>query len=188
MSDSLQPVNSSMPGFPVQNQLLGLVQTHVHEVGDAIRPSHPLSSPSPPVSILLSIKVFPNESLLCIKWPKYWSFNFNISPSNEYSMLIFFRVDWFDLLAVQGTLKSLFQHHSSKAYSSALSFICGPTLTLIHNYWKNYSFHYRDLCWQSNVIYINIHTCVCIYIYIYIYIYAFICIFLKHFPITLQPF
>ena len=85
----------------------------------AIKPSHPLLPPSPPLlippSIFPSITVFSNESILHIRWPKYWSFSFSISPSNEYSGLISFRVDWLDLLAVQGTLKSLLQHHSSKA-------------------------------------------------------------------------
>ena len=88
---------------------------HVHRVSDAIQPSHPLPSPSPPASIFPSIRVFSSESVLHIRWPKYWSFSFGISPSNEYSGLISFRMDWFDLLAVQGTLKSLLQHHSSKA-------------------------------------------------------------------------
>ena len=102
------------PGFPVHHQLLELAQTHVHQVSDAIQPSHSLSTPSPPVSIFLSIRVFSNESVLRIRWPNYWSFSFSIIPSNEYSGLISFRMDWFDLLAVQGTLKSLLQHHSSK--------------------------------------------------------------------------
>ena len=88
-------------------------------------------------SIFPSIKVFSNETFLRTRWPKYWSFSLNISPSNEYSGLIFFRIDWFDPLVVQGTLKSLLQHHSSKA-SSALSFPYSPTLTSIHDYWKNY--------------------------------------------------
>ena len=108
------PMDSSMPGHPVQHQLLELTQTHVHRVGDAIQPSHPLSSPS-----LLTFRLSQHQGLfkwvLHIRWPKYWSFSFNISPSNEYSGLIFFRMDWLDLLAVQGTLKSVFQHHSSKA-------------------------------------------------------------------------
>ena len=82
-------------------------------VGDAIQPSHPLSSPFPPTLHLFQYQVFSNESVLCIRWPKYWSFSFSISPSNEYSGLISFRMDWLDLLAVQGTLKSLRQHHSS---------------------------------------------------------------------------
>ena len=94
-----------------------------------------------PPSILLSIRVFSNESVLCIRWPKYWSFNFSISPSNEYSGLTSFRMGLLDLLAVQGTLKSLLQHHSSKAYnSSVLSFLYSPTLTSIHDYRKNHSF------------------------------------------------
>ena len=95
--------------------LLELAQTHVNRVGDAIQPSQPLSSPLLLPSIFPSIRVFPNESTLPIRWPKYWSFSFRISPSNEYSGLISFRMDWLDLRAVQGTLKSLLQHHSSKA-------------------------------------------------------------------------
>ena len=87
---------------------------HVHRVGDAIQPSHPLLSPSLP-AFNPSIRVFSNESVLRIRWPKYWSFSFSISPSNEYSGLTSFRMDWLDLLPVQGTLKSLLQHHSSKA-------------------------------------------------------------------------
>ena len=104
------PMDCSTPGFPVHHQLPELVQTRVHWVNDAIQPSHPLLSPS----ILPSIRVFSSESVLCIRWPEYWSFSFNISPSNEYSGLTSFRIDWFDLLAVWGTLKSLLQHHSSK--------------------------------------------------------------------------
>ena len=109
------PVNRSTPGLPVHHQLPEFTQTHVHRVGDAIQPSHPLSSlllvpPVPP-----SIRVFSNESTLRMRWPKYWSFSLSISPSNEYPGLISFRMDWLDLLAVQGTLKSLLQHHSSKA-------------------------------------------------------------------------
>ena len=104
-----------MPGLPVHHQLPELAQTSVHLVGDAIQPSHPLSSLLVPSSIFRSIKVFPSESVLPIRWPKDWSFSFSISPSNEYSGLISFMIEWFDLLAVQGTLKSLLQHHSSKA-------------------------------------------------------------------------
>ena len=104
-----------MPGFLVHHQLLELAQTHVHQVSDAIQPSHPLSSPYPPVFSLSQHRVFPKESVLRIGWPKYWSFSFSVSPSNEYSGLISFRMDGFYLLAVQGTLKSLLQHHSSKA-------------------------------------------------------------------------
>ena len=109
------PMGCSMPGFPVQHQFLELAQIHVHPVSDTIQPSHPLSSLSPPAFNLSSIRVFSNESVLSIRWPNYWSFSFSISPSSEYSGLISFRKDWLDLLAVQGTLKSLLQHHSSKA-------------------------------------------------------------------------
>ena len=104
-----------MLGFPVYHQLPKHAQTHVHQVSDAIQQSHPLLSLSPPAAIFPSIRVFSNESALHIRWPKYWSFSFSISLSNEYSGLISFRMDWLDLLAVQGTLKSLIQHHSSKA-------------------------------------------------------------------------
>ena len=109
------PMDCRTPGFAVHHQLLELAQTYVHRVGDAIQPSDPLSSLFLLSSIFLSISLFSNESVLCIRWPKYWSFSFSISPSNEYSGLISFRIDLFDLLAVQGTLRSLLQHHSSKA-------------------------------------------------------------------------
>ena len=107
-------MNRSKPGLPVHNQLPEFMQNHVHWVGDAIQPSHPLSSPSLPTFQFPNIGVFSNEWALCIGWPKYWSFSFKITPSNEYSRLISFRMDWLDLLAVQGTLKSLLQHCSSK--------------------------------------------------------------------------
>ena len=109
------PMNLSTPGLPVHHQLPEFTQTHVHRVGDAIQPSYPLSSPSLLPPIPPSIRVFSNESTLCMRWPKYWSFRISISPSNEYSGLIFVTIDWLDLLAVQGTLKSRLQHHSSKA-------------------------------------------------------------------------
>ena len=108
-------MDCSVAGLPAHHQLPEFTQTHVCWVHDAIESPHPLSSPSPPTSIIPSIRVFSNESVLPIRWPKYWSFSFTISPSNEYSGLISFRMDWLDLLAVQGTLKSLLQHHSSKA-------------------------------------------------------------------------
>ena len=108
-------MNRSTPGLPVHHQPLEFTQTHVHRVSDAILPSHPLSSPSPPAPIPPSIRVFSNESTLHMGWPKYWSFSFSIIPSKEILGLISFRMDWLDLLAVQGTLKSLLQHHSSKA-------------------------------------------------------------------------
>ena len=94
-----------------------------------------------PPSVFASIRAFSNELVLHIRRPKYWSFSFSISPSNEYSGLISFRMDWLDLLAVQGTLKSLLQHHISKAFnSSVLSFLNSSTLTSINDYWKNHSF------------------------------------------------
>ena len=107
------PMDYSTPCFLVHHQHTELTQTHVHWVSDAIQPFHPLSSLLLLPLIFPSIRVFSNKSVLCIRWPKCWSFS--ISPSNEYSGLISFRIDGFDPLAVQGTLKSLFQHHSSKA-------------------------------------------------------------------------
>ena len=109
------PVNRSMPGLPVHHQLPEFAQIHVHRVGDAIKPSHPLSSLFLLPSIFPSIRVFSSESIRHIRWPKYWSFSFSISPSNEYLGLISFRIHWLVLCAVQVTLKSLLQHHSSKA-------------------------------------------------------------------------
>ena len=111
------PMNCSMAGLPVHHQLLELTQTHIHQVGDAIQPSHPLSPPSPPALNLSQHQGLSNESVLHIRWPKYWSFSFSISisPSNGYSVLISFRIYWFDLLAVQESLKSLFKWQSSKA-------------------------------------------------------------------------
>ena len=108
-------MNCSTPGFPVLHRLLEFAQTQVHWVGDAIQPSHPCRPLLLLPSIFPSISIFYSESVLRIRWPKYWSFSFSVSPSNEYSGLISLRIDWLDLLAVQGTLKSLLQHYSSKA-------------------------------------------------------------------------
>ena len=108
-------MDCSMPGFPVYRQLLEFTHTHVYWINDAIQPSHPLSPLSPPAFNISSNRVFSNESALLIRWPQFWSISFSISPSNEYSGFISFRVDWFDLLAVQGTLKCLLQQHSSEA-------------------------------------------------------------------------
>ena len=109
-------MNHSMPGLPVHHQLLESTQTHVHRVGDAIQPSYPLSSPSPPTLNLSQHQdLFQWVSSLLKRWPKYWSFSFSISPSSEHPGPISFRMDWLDLLAVQGILKSLLQHHGSKA-------------------------------------------------------------------------
>ena len=108
-------MNCSMPGLPVHHQLPEFTQAHVHRVRDAIQPSHPRCPLLllPPISP--SIRVFSNESAHRMRWPKYWGFSFSISPSNKYSRLISFMIDWFYFLAVQGTLKSLLQHHSSIA-------------------------------------------------------------------------
>ena len=105
------PMNRSTPGLPVYHQLPEFTQTHVHQVSDLILCCPLLLPPS----IFPTIRVFSNEWVFCIRWPKYWRFSFNISPSNEHPGLISFRMDWFDLLAVQGTLKGLLQHHSCKA-------------------------------------------------------------------------
>ena len=147
MSDSSECHDCSMPGFPVYHQLLELVQIHVQWVGDTIQPSHPLLSPSPPALSLSfpSFKVFSSESVLHIRWPKYWSFSLK-------SRLISFRIDWFDLLAIQGTLKSCLQHHSLKAsilWCSAFFMVqlSHPYMTTV----KNHSFDYMDLCQQSDI-------------------------------------
>ena len=104
-------------------------------------------------SMFPSIRVFSNELALCIRWPKYWIFTFSISPFNEYSGLISFRMDWLDLLAVQGTLKSVphLAPQIKSVNSLALSLLHAPTLTSVHDYWKNHNFDYADLCWQSDV-------------------------------------
>ena len=119
------PMDCSMPCLPVHHQIPKLTQTRVHWISDAIQPAHPLSCPLLLLpSIFPSIRVFSNESLLRIRWPKCWSFSFNISPSNEYLGLISFRMDWLDLLAVQRTLKSLLQHTVQKHqfFGAQLSF------------------------------------------------------------------
>ena len=109
------PMDRSMPGFPVLHYLPAFVQTHVCQVDDTVQPFHSLSPPSPPALNLSQHQGLFQELVLLIRWPKYWSFSFSISPYNEYPGLISFRMDWLDLLAVQGTLKSLLQHHSLKA-------------------------------------------------------------------------
>ena len=109
------PMDCSTPGFPVHHQLPEFTQARVHWVGDTIQPSHPLLSPSSPALNLAQHQSFSTESALCIMWPKYWSFSLNISHSNEHPGLISFRIEWLDLLVVQGTLKIILQYHSSKA-------------------------------------------------------------------------
>ena len=125
-------MDCSMPGLSVHYHLLEFTQTHVHWVSDAIQPSHPLSSPSPPSLNISQHQGLSSESVLHIRWPKYWSFSFSIGPPNEYSGLISFRMDWLHLLAVQGTLKSLFQHQSPKASILRLSDFL--TVQLSHSY------------------------------------------------------
>ena len=125
-------MDCSMPGLPVHHQLPEFTQTHVRWVSNAIQPSHAPSTPSPPTFNLSQCQIFSNESVLCIRWPKYWSFSFSISLPNEYSGLIAFRMDWLDLLAVQGTLKSLLQHHSSKV--SILQHSAFFIVQLLHPY------------------------------------------------------
>ena len=131
-------MDCNTPGLPVHHQCQEFTQLMSIEL---VMPSkhlllcHPLLLPP---SIFPSIRVFSNESVLRIRWPKYWSFSFSINPSNEYSGLISFRMDWLDLLAVQGTLKSLTPQFKN-INSSVLSFLYSPTLTSIHDHWKNHS-------------------------------------------------
>ena len=122
------PMDCSTPGLPVHRQFPEFTQTQVHWVSDAIQPSNTLRPLLLLPSIFPSIRVFSNESVPCIRWPKYWSFSFSISPSIEYSWLISFRMDWLDLLAVQRTLKSLLQHHSPNAWVRAKLLQSCPTL------------------------------------------------------------
>ena len=135
-----------MPGFPDYHHLPEFAQTHVHQVRDAIQPSHPLSSPSPAFSLSQHQGLFQWVSPSC-QVAKYWSFSFSISPSNEYSGLISFRIDWFDLLAVQGTLKSPLQHYRLKASILLCSafFMVQLLCPSIHDYWKNHSFHCKTV-------------------------------------------
>ena len=149
------PMDCSIPGLPVHHQFPEFTQTQVHRVGDAIQPSHPLSPLLLLPSILPSIRVFSNESALHIRWPKYWSFSFSISPSKEYSGLISFRMDWLDLLAVQGTLNSILQHHSSKASILRCSAFFVVQLTSIHDHWKNHSLDQMDLCCKAMCLLFN---------------------------------
>ena len=132
------PMNCTMPGLPVRHQLRSPPKPVSIE---SVMPSNHLILCRPLLllpSVFPGTRVFSNESALRIRWPKYWSFSFNISPSNEHPGPISFRMDWLDLLAVQGTLKSLLQQFKSISYS-VLSFLYSPTLTSIHDYWKNHS-------------------------------------------------
>ena len=129
-------MNRSTPGLPIHHQLPESTQTHVHRVGDAIQPPHLLSFPLLLPLIPPSIRVFSNESALCMRWPKYWSFSFSISPSNEHPGLISFRMDWLDLAVVPGSSPTL---QLKSINSSAFSFLHSPTVTSIHDHWRNHS-------------------------------------------------
>ena len=143
MSDSLYPMDCITPGFTVLHHFPEFAQTHAGEF-ESVMPSNHLILCHPLLLLpwnFSSIRVFFKESVLHIRWPKYWSFSFSMSPSNEYSGLISFRMDWLYLLVVQRILKTLLQHHSSKASVLQRSAIFyGPTITSIHNYWKIHSF------------------------------------------------
>ena len=132
-------MDCSTPGIPVHHQLPEIAQTHVHQVSDAIQQFHLLSSPYPPAFNFFQHQVLSNESVLRVRWLKYWSFS---SASTEYSGLISFRIDWLDFLAVQGEdSQESFPTPEFKSINSlALSFLSSPTLTSVHDYWKNHSF------------------------------------------------
>ena len=145
-------MNHSRPSLPVHHQLREFTQIHVHQVSYAIQPSHPLSSPSPPApNPSQHQSLCPKESTLHMRWPKNWSFSFSIIPSKEISGLISFRMDWLDLLAVQGSLESSPTPQFKSINPLVLSFLYSPTLTSIHDYLKNHSFDQMDFCSQSNV-------------------------------------
>ena len=133
-------MNRSTTGLPVHHQLREFTQTHIHQVDDAIQPSHPLS-PSPPAPNPSQIRVFSNESTLRMRWPKYWSFSFSISTSNEHPGLISFRMDWLDRSpsSPRDSQESSATPQFKSISSSVLSFFHSPTLTSIHDHWKNHS-------------------------------------------------
>ena len=134
------PMNLSSPAFPVHHQLPELTLTHVHRVGDDIQPFHPLSSPPPPAFNLSQHQGIFKRVSSSPRWPKFWSFSFSPSPFNEYSVLISFRMDWLDPLAVQDSQESSPTPQFKSINSSVLSFLYSSTLISIHDYWKNYSF------------------------------------------------
>ena len=134
--------------FTISLSLLRFMPTELVMVSNLLILCHPLLFLP---SILFSIRISSNELALGIRWPKYWRFSLSNSHSKKYSGLISFRTDWFDVLAVQGTLKSSPTPRFKSIDSSALSLLYGPTLTSVHGYWKNHNFDYMDLCWQSDV-------------------------------------
>ena len=144
---TLPPPRLQHAGLPCPHLLLEFAQTRVHWVSDVILPSHPLLPLLLLPSVFPSIGVFSNESPLHSRWPKYCSFNFSISPSNDYSGLITFRTDWFDILASKGLSRVFDSWHQ---FLAALSLLYGLTLTLVHDYWNNHSFDYLELCQQSD--------------------------------------
>ena len=146
MSNSVTPWTATCQAFLSITNSQSLLK---HMSIKLVMPSNHLILCRPLLPLIFSsTRVFSSESVLCIRWPKYWNSSFSISSSNEYSGLISFRMDWLDLLEVQRTLKSLLQHHNLKA---SLSLLYGTALTSIHDYWKNHSFDYTDLCQQSDV-------------------------------------
>ena len=134
--------------YTISHGLLKLMSIELVVLSNHLNLCHPLLLLP---SILPSIRVFSNGLALLIRWSKYWSFSFSISPSNEYSGLISFRIDWFDLFVAQGTRKSPPAPHFKSINSLALSLLCGPTLISIPDHWKNHSFDYMDFCWQNGV-------------------------------------
>ena len=155
---SLRPHDCSTPGFPVHHQLPELAQTHIHRVGDTIQPSHPLSSPPFPTFNLSQYQDLFQWVSSSVRWPRYWSFSFSISPSNEYSGLISFRMDWLDLLAVQGTLKSLLQRLSTYYLAKYLWIFCCWLLIF------TFFFKFKYLNYSNNDFRQNDQCCYWIYI------------------------
>ena len=144
------PMNCSTPGLPVQNQLLELTQTHVHQVGDAIQPSHHQSSPSPPAFNLSQHQGLFKWVSSSHRWPKFWSFSFSISPSNGYSGL--FPLGWTGLISLQSKgLSRVFSNTTVQKHQFFSTQLYSPTLISIHDYWKNHSLDWTDLYWESNV-------------------------------------
>ena len=144
-------MNCSMPGFSVHHQHPELAQTHVHRVSDTIQPSRSLLSSSPPAFNLSQHQGLFQWVTSSVRWPKYWSFSFSIRFSDYSSGLISFKIEWFDLLAVWRILESFPTPQFKSINSLVLSFLHSPTLTSLHDHWKNHSLDYMDLCWQSNV-------------------------------------
>ena len=146
------PTDYSIPGLPVHHQLPELALIHVYWVSDAIQPSHPLSSPSPPTFNLSQHQgLFQGVSSFHIRRPKYWNFSFNISPSDEYSELISFRMPGLTSLPVEGLSRVLSNVTNQKHQFSTAQPSLFPTLTSVHDHWNSHSFVYMDLFWQSNV-------------------------------------